>query len=235
MLPHIFSSIPASHISLALTKYFQLYFSKYSQFLLYWYNSFYTAQNIYHHHKSINWAKYHAAPYLLQHSCISCVPRLIFLFHALNILSPIFLNNHNSYWYNSFLQLTKYELWDWKEGKMYPTMHLFWPLLNSIPQCIKSMNFAIYKKHHYRFYHIQTKRYSFHTLINRLVINHSVFLDLRFGTASQKTSGRHTLLVISRKDLSHIKKGFKSYLLCVWYFYWFFFILALWSFWKSAL
>ena len=37
-----------------------------------------------------------------------------------------------------------------------------------------------------------------------LVINHSVFLDLRFGTASQKTSGRHTLLVVSRKDLSHI-------------------------------
>ena len=37
-----------------------------------------------------------------------------------------------------------------------------------------------------------------------LVRNHSVFLDLRFGTASQKTSGRHTLLVISRKDLSHI-------------------------------
>ena len=37
-----------------------------------------------------------------------------------------------------------------------------------------------------------------------LVINHSVFLDLRFGTASQKTPGRHTLLVVSRKDLSHI-------------------------------
>ena len=37
-----------------------------------------------------------------------------------------------------------------------------------------------------------------------LVINHSVFLDLRFGVASQKTSGRHTLLVVSRKDLSHI-------------------------------
>ena len=37
-----------------------------------------------------------------------------------------------------------------------------------------------------------------------LVINHSVFLDLRFGTASQKTSGRHTPLVVSRKDLSHI-------------------------------
>ena len=37
-----------------------------------------------------------------------------------------------------------------------------------------------------------------------LVINHSIFLDLRFGTASQKTSGRHTLLVVSRKDLSHI-------------------------------
>ena len=37
-----------------------------------------------------------------------------------------------------------------------------------------------------------------------LVINHSVILDLRFGTASKKTSERHTLLVVSRKDLSHI-------------------------------
>ena len=37
-----------------------------------------------------------------------------------------------------------------------------------------------------------------------LVINHSVFLDLRFGTDSQKASERHTLLVVSRKDLSHI-------------------------------
>ena len=43
---------------------------------------------------------------------------------------------------------------------------------------------------------------SMHGLV--LVINHSVFVDLRFGTASQKTSGRHTLLMVSRKDLSHI-------------------------------